>query len=1256
MATEILYCARCHRVIIPREIEKGEYHFVDGDAVCRECFTRLSRRLRPVSGARQESDSKPIPVNLGELEKELAKGTDGTRAPRMISRDRHSTSYRLAPVASYRQAQTIFMVCCLVMGIVLGAILYTIHPVDSGATEGPTSNYGQPAPPDDPANPGGASRPEDNDPGPEPAPQPARLGTDGTYRITPSADASVAGGEHAGRPLGGKGNLVLGCSEGRVTHEALLRFDLAGVTEQVHGAKLRLVLAGVTGPPGIRQGLGLVTDRNWRERTVSWDSSPPAAEALRTWQLTPESKDVEIDVTGLVKAALAAGERLSLRLGPTDRPAVQSRIEYHSREGSIEYRPQLVIDTRPPQTASETPTEKPEPTAAPVGKPVEIAPGILSVPPEADAFVRAGQYAAKPHGTDETLVVKRAEEDFTRETYLRFDLSAVPADVKSAKLVLHPSSVGETKGMLLQATALESRDWNELKITWKDRPATGAKVASWQPEKNRPSEVDLTDAVKAARAAGKISLRIASVGADTDETWIIYGSREGAEKLRPALIVDTGKSAEKPPDTAEKPPDTTEKPPDTAEKPGSPIATGPGRLVRVFASGDVAVSSRTTVASPFLVRSTSLSVRKAKSYESEAYIKFRLPEKVGGEVSMALLRLYNYGSTRAKLRNELVLLENDSWEADKLVWKGRPTKGKVLASWDVQQRGSVLLDVTKEVKAALAGDRRIALRVRPLVTDNRYSSSLSSTENTNAGIRPQLLLFTGGLQPGLKARYYRLKTVPASIPALGAMFPTAEGVVKSLDFNNSSSAWKGVDPKAGRCFGSRFNGLLKVEKAGSYKLYLESDDGSRLYLNGVSLVSNDGVHAMKENASANVHLASGYHELRVDHFSQGGGSGLILRWEGPGIEKQVVPAEMLFRVDRPEDNMVSLVPAADTYVIKDQVRTNSFDPAQRNGTNRSLQVSVRNDTHAFMWFDLSGVKVPIRRARLRIKNSSGFFTTQAGQQVIHSVHLVPKAGWRETAMYYQNRQPVGRLIDTYELTQRKAWAFDVTADVRKALEKARKIAFAIRPAPGCSETRSCSYYSRESGPANGPRLVLEFGKEGEAGSSGTQVVSAKAEQLLPAIADTYVCGSRAGEALGKLKHLAVSKRAKGGQFALLRFDLSKLPGTIKSAKLRLHVLQSVEGKEIRNSACLVRDRNWTEENAIWRERPAPGTLLIFATPQAGKPVEFDVTGAAAAAKKRGELSLAICPVRRDGVIKYVSREGDAAQRPVLVVVTGPKED
>jgi hypothetical protein len=46
-------------------------------------------------------------------------------------------------------------------------------------------------------------------------------------------------------------------------------------------------------------------------------------------------------------------------------------------------------------------------------------------------------------------------------------------------------------------------------------------------------------------------------------------------------------------------------------------------------------------------------------------------------------------------------------------------------------------------------------------------------------------------------------------------------------------------------------------------------------------------------ASGTLQLRAGTHVLRVEFFENGGAQGLIARVQGPGIDKQVIPAAML---------------------------------------------------------------------------------------------------------------------------------------------------------------------------------------------------------------------------------------------------------------------------------------------------------------------------------------------------------------------------
>lgn len=97
----------------------------------------------------------------------------------------------------------------------------------------------------------------------------------------------------------------------------------------------------------------------------------------------------------------------------------------------------------------------------------------------------------------------------------------------------------------------------------------------------------------------------------------------------------------------------------------------------------------------------------------------------------------------------------------------------------------------------------------------------------------------------------------------------------------------------------RWTGLLRAPRAGKYRFFTKSDDGSRLSIAGRKVVANDGLHQMTEE-SGEVDLKSGSHEIQIEFFDNRGPAGCIVSWEGPEITKQVIPAAALFHRKRAE--------------------------------------------------------------------------------------------------------------------------------------------------------------------------------------------------------------------------------------------------------------------------------------------------------------------------------------------------------------------
>jgi len=93
-------------------------------------------------------------------------------------------------------------------------------------------------------------------------------------------------------------------------------------------------------------------------------------------------------------------------------------------------------------------------------------------------------------------------------------------------------------------------------------------------------------------------------------------------------------------------------------------------------------------------------------------------------------------------------------------------------------------------------------------------------------------------------------------------------------------------------FGLILNGFIRVPGKGIYTFFLSSDDGSRLSVGNRLVVDHDGPHSMAERAGQ-VALHRGWHPIEVRYFQSGGGYGLRLEMEGPGVSRREVPANWL---------------------------------------------------------------------------------------------------------------------------------------------------------------------------------------------------------------------------------------------------------------------------------------------------------------------------------------------------------------------------
>jgi cbb3-type cytochrome oxidase cytochrome c subunit len=142
---------------------------------------------------------------------------------------------------------------------------------------------------------------------------------------------------------------------------------------------------------------------------------------------------------------------------------------------------------------------------------------------------------------------------------------------------------------------------------------------------------------------------------------------------------------------------------------------------------------------------------------------------------------------------------------------------------------------------------------------------------------------------GLKYELYENTHFPTvELQKFAAVKPTATGSCEVVSL-------KDLPIKNHNDYGLKFTGLIAIPRDGKYTFRLNSDDGSRLYVDDAEIINNDGLHPPQEK-TGEVELHAGDHTLAVTYTNQIAGDALDFAWEGPGVARQPVPADVLFKI------------------------------------------------------------------------------------------------------------------------------------------------------------------------------------------------------------------------------------------------------------------------------------------------------------------------------------------------------------------------
>ncbi len=142
------------------------------------------------------------------------------------------------------------------------------------------------------------------------------------------------------------------------------------------------------------------------------------------------------------------------------------------------------------------------------------------------------------------------------------------------------------------------------------------------------------------------------------------------------------------------------------------------------------------------------------------------------------------------------------------------------------------------------------------------------------------------VKSGLIAEYYEFDTGVGDFPNIPAeKKPSIRRVERQISVDSCDSNFNNTN--LDKNFYTKWTGAVKIDKPGKYKFFLESDDGSRMYLDGKLVVNSPGTHAMDKKEGA-VELVAGLHEIKIEYFQGDGGMGCKFTWVQPGKNEEVV--------------------------------------------------------------------------------------------------------------------------------------------------------------------------------------------------------------------------------------------------------------------------------------------------------------------------------------------------------------------------------
>ena len=121
-----------------------------------------------------------------------------------------------------------------------------------------------------------------------------------------------------------------------------------------------------------------------------------------------------------------------------------------------------------------------------------------------------------------------------------------------------------------------------------------------------------------------------------------------------------------------------------------------------------------------------------------------------------------------------------------------------------------------------------------------------------------------------------------ALPDVSNLTPTRTGTVNGF---NLGPAHRATD------FAFTYTGYLNIATDGKYTFYANSDDAAQLFIGSTLVVDNTNY----SEQAGTIGLKAGRHAISLEYYNKGGAGLLTVSYDGPGVTKQVIPTNVLYR-------------------------------------------------------------------------------------------------------------------------------------------------------------------------------------------------------------------------------------------------------------------------------------------------------------------------------------------------------------------------